>query len=143
MLNLSFLLPILALCINWFGYLNKFQKCFQKPWKRAWRSVSAFISWFLIFKHCCIISIFQNIWELPTFPAFVEDSCQFVRVSCMEADCHIFLINLLYRFFGFDIPSISLDILDMSFPMSLSLFKEPGITITNLLDLLFRTINLV
>ena len=29
----------------------------------------------------------------------------------MEAHCHIFLINLVYRFLRFDIPSISLDIL--------------------------------
>ena len=49
----------------------------------------------------------------------------------MEANCHMFLINLEYRFLRFDIPSISLDILDISFPMSLSLSEKPGITIAN------------
>ena len=61
----------------------------------------------------------------------------------MEADCHIFLINLVYGFFQFDIPSISLDILGISFPMSLSLSEKPGITIANVLYLVFRTKNLV
>ena len=49
----------------------------------------------------------------------------------MEVDCHIFLINLLYRFFHFDIGSMSLDILDISFSMSLLFSDKPGITIKN------------
>ena len=39
--------------------------------------------------------------------------------------------------------SISLDILGTSIPMSLSLSEKPGITITNVLYLVFRTKNLV
>ena len=41
----------------------------------------------------------------------------------MEVDCHIFLINLVYRYFRFDIASILPDILGMSFPIPL-LFSE-------------------
>ena len=72
--------PILVPCINWFGCLNKFLKYFQKVWKRACRSLCAFISWFFFFKHRCNSSVFQNIWELPAFSPIVEDSCQFVRL---------------------------------------------------------------
>ena len=61
----------------------------------------------------------------------------------MEADCHIFLINLVYPYFRFDIPSISPNILGISFPMSLSLSEKPGITIVNALYLVFRSKNLV
>ena len=64
----------------------------------------------------------------------------------MEPDCHIFLIYLVYRFFRFDIPSVSLDTLVISFPMSLSLSEKPGITISNVLKkmyLVFRKKNLV
>ena len=64
-------------------------------------------------------------------------------MTSAEADFHIFLINLVYRFFRFDIPSISLDILGISFTMSLSLPEKPGITIANVLCLVSRTKNLV
>ena len=64
-------------------------------------------------------------------------------VTSMETDCPIFLINLVYWFFRFDIPSISLDILRISFPMSLPPSEKPGITIANVLYLVFRTKNLV
>ena len=47
----------------------------------------------------------------------------------MEADCRMLFVNLIYRFFRFDIPSISLDILDISFPVSLPFSDKPGITI--------------
>lgn len=55
------------------------------------------------------------------------------------ADCHMFLINLVYRFFRFGIPRVSLDILGISFLMSLSLSEKPDITIANVLYLVFRT----
>ena len=55
----------------------------------------------------------------------------------MEAGCHIFLIYLVYCFFRFDIPSISLDISCILFPMPISLSEKPGITITNALYLVF------
>ena len=45
--------------------------------------------------------------------------------------------------FQFNIPSMSLDILGISFTMSLSLSEKPGITITNALYLVFHTKNLV
>ena len=61
----------------------------------------------------------------------------------MKADCHIFSINLVYQFFQFNIPSMSLDILGISFTMSLSLSEKPGITITNALYLVFHTKNSV
>ena len=61
----------------------------------------------------------------------------------MEADCQIFLINLLYRFFWFDMPSFLLDTLCISFPMSLLYSKRCGITITNALYMVFCTKNLV
>ena len=61
----------------------------------------------------------------------------------MEAGCHIFLIYLVYRFFRFDMPNISLDISGISFPMSISLSEKPGTTITNALYLVFCTKNLV
>ena len=61
----------------------------------------------------------------------------------MEADCHIFLINQVYWYFRFDMPSISPDILGISFPMSLSFSEKPGIMIINALYLVFRTKNLV
>ena len=48
----------------------------------------------------------------------------------METGCHIFLIYVVYPFFRFDRPSISLDIPGISFPMLLSPSKKPGITIT-------------
>ena len=56
---------------------------------------------------------------------------------CMEANCNIFLINLVHQFFRFDIPSISLDILSISFPMSLPISGKPGITIINALYMVF------
>ena len=43
---------------------------------------------------------------------------------CTEADCHIFLIYIVYQFFR-------LDILGISFLMSLSLSGKPDKTITN------------
>ena len=55
----------------------------------------------------------------------------------MEANFHIFLMYLVYRFFRFGILSISLDMPSVLFPMSLSLFEKPGITITNALYLYF------
>ena len=63
--------------------------------------------------------------------------------TAMEADCHIFLENLVYQFFQFTISNMSLDALGISFPMSLSLSEKPGITITNALYLVFHTKNLV
>ena len=48
----------------------------------------------------------------------------------MEAGCHIFIICLVYRFFRFDILSISLDIPGISFLKSLSLSEKTGTTIT-------------
>ena len=61
----------------------------------------------------------------------------------MEVDCHIFLINLVYRYFRFGIASISPDILGISFPIPLLFSGKPGITIINTLYLVFRTKNLV
>ena len=61
----------------------------------------------------------------------------------MEADYRIFLINLVYRYFRFDIPSIPPDILGISFPISLSLSEKLSITIINVLYLVFRTKNFV
>ena len=55
----------------------------------------------------------------------------------MEANSHIFLINLVYQFFRFGIPGISFDILGISFPVSLSLSGKPGVTITNAICLVF------
>ena len=59
----------------------------------------------------------------------------------MDTDCHIFLIYLVYRFFRFQISSIALDIIGISFPMSPS--ENAGITIANALCLVFCTKNLV
>ena len=61
----------------------------------------------------------------------------------MEANCHMFLINLVYRYFRFDIPSMSPDILGVSFSMSLSSSEKPGITVINALYLVFCMRNLV
>ena len=68
---------------------------------------------------------------------------QLLLSTSMEANFHIFLMYLVYRFFRFGIPSISLDMPSVLFPISLSLFEKPGITITNALYLVFRTKNLV
>ena len=48
----------------------------------------------------------------------------------MEASCHIFMICLVYRFFRFDILSISFDIPGISFLKLLSLSEKTGIMIT-------------
>ena len=61
----------------------------------------------------------------------------------MEADCYIFLIKLKYRFFGFDVPSISLDILSILISMSLSLSEKLDIKIANAVYLVFHITNLV
>ena len=60
----------------------------------------------------------------------------------MEGGCHIFLIYLVdCFFFRFDIPSVSLDIPCVLFPMPISLFEKLGITIANALYLVFCTKN--
>ena len=65
------------------------------------------------------------------------------KVKFLEAGCHIFLIYLVYCFFRFDIPSISLDILCILFQVPISLSEKPGITIINALYLVICTKNLV
>ena len=60
----------------------------------------------------------------------------------MEAGCDIFLIYLVY-WFRLDIPSVTLDIPGISFPMPISLSEKPGITIANTLCLVLRTENLI
>ena len=54
---------------------------------------------------------------------------------------HIFDIPSRLFFFRFDIPSVSLDIPHVLFPMPISLFEELGITIANALYLIFCTKN--
>ena len=61
----------------------------------------------------------------------------------MEADCHIFFINLVYWFFQFDIWFISFDKLGISFLMLLSLSGKPVIIITIVFCLVFCTKSLI
>ena len=96
------------------------------------------------FLNTAVIAVYFRIsGNCPLFLQLLKIVVSLLDYTCMEADRHIFLINLVYRLFRFDIPSISLDILGISFPMSLPLFEKHGITTTNLLDLVFCTINLV
>ena len=60
----------------------------------------------------------------------------------MEAGCHIFLIYLVY-WFRSDIPSISLDMPGISFPVPSSLSEKPGIRIANASCLVLLTENLI
>ena len=61
----------------------------------------------------------------------------------MEADYCIFFIFQAYKFFQFNIPSMSVDILGISFPMTLLLYEKPSITIANGLSVVFDTESLV
>ena len=65
----------------------------------------------------------------PAGPKFVFEKIKFnilhiqhdficQRLGFMKDDCHIFLINLVYQFFQFEIPSLSLDILGISHSIS-------------------------
>ena len=95
------------------------QICHQLIWCKGW-------GWVLL----CFVGLFHEKlgngklpnWEIP--PSLLH------RFWPMEADCHAFLIYLVYQFW-FDVPRMWLDIVGISFPMSILLSEMCGMLITN------------